>query len=121
MQSPPRMAPLLALLKGRPRVVAIEAVYFVCITLSHLLTRKRLLSKMGIEETVPGRKPAHELAIEIVSEIERIEGGEITQLSAETRMGYALRLADLIVDTGDTDGASPADVEAALRELEAAL
>jgi len=80
-----------------------------------------LLHKMGLEEAVPYRKPAHELALEMVSAIERIEGAEIAKLSLETRMGYALRLAELIVDTGNTDRASAADVDAALRELQAAI
>lgn len=121
MQQDPRTATLRNLLRAQPRAVGIEAAYFVSIALTHLLTRARLLHKMGLEEAVPYRKPAHELAMKIVSAIERIEGAEIAKLSRETRLGYALRLAELIVDTGNTDRASAADVEAALRELQAAI
>lgn len=115
------MATLRDLLRAQPRAVGIEAAYFVSIALTHLLTRGRLLHKMGLEEAVHYRKPAHDLAMEMVSALERIEGVEIAKLSLETRMGYALGLAELIVDTGDTHRASAADVEAALRELQAAI
>jgi hypothetical protein len=121
MKQDPRTATLRDLLRAQPRAVGVEAAYFVSVALTHLLTRARLLHKMGLEEAVPYRKPAHELAMEMVSAIEQIEGTEIAKLPLETRMGYAIRLAELIVDTGNTDRASAKDVEAALRELQAAI
>jgi hypothetical protein len=121
MTQDPRTAILRDLLRTQPRAVGVEAAYFVSIALTHLLTRARLLYKMALEEALPYRKPAHELAMEMVSAIEQIEGTEIAELSLETRMGYALRLAELIVDTGNTDRASAAEVEAALQELQSAI
>jgi hypothetical protein len=117
MQQDPRVAPLLDLLRAQPRAVAVEAAYFLGIAMSHLLTRARLLDRMGAEEAVPYRKPALDLAMEMVSAIERIEGAEIAKLSLKT----ASQLAELIFDTGDTDRANAADVDAALRELQATI
>jgi|HubBroStandDraft_5_1064220.scaffolds.fasta_scaffold1177138_1 hypothetical protein len=121
MQQDPRVAPLLDLLRAQPRAVAVEAAYFLGIAMSHLLTRARLLDRMGAEEAVPYRKPALDLAMEMVSAIERIEGAEIAKLSLKTRMAYASQLAELIFDTGDTDRANAAHVDAALRELQATI
>jgi hypothetical protein len=121
MEQDARISSLVGRLSGQPRVVAVEAAYWLSIAMTHSLSQKRLLERVEAEVTVPYREQALQLAVEMAREIERIEGKEIAKLPADVRLGYATRFANLILVTGDTEQASATDVDATLQELQAAI